>query len=122
MYGMSLKRQIFIWVLMSAILSSLLLGIDNVAKASSDDATSADSALPQREAEYLFLESIEEESLDSGRLCDYTSIKYCCDFDIRSHTNLVYYKKNQRIDNSIDTFKKVGQRLYQLLDIPPPLP
>ena len=111
---------------MSAILSNLLLSIDNVGKASSTDATSTDSALPQREVEYLFLESVEGESLDSSRLRDYTSTttphKYCCDFSTTSsHASLVYYTKNQRIDNSIDTFKKVGQRLYQLLDIPPPL-
>jgi len=124
--GMSLKRHIFIWVLISAILSSPLLSVDNVGKASSTDAPSTDSALPQSEVEYLFLEFIEEESLDSGRLYDYTATKStqkcCCDFNTTGNqVNLAYYVRNQRIDNSIDAFKKVGQRLYQLLDIPPPL-
>jgi len=124
--SMSFERQIFILVLMSALLTSLLLSIDKVGQTSSADATSTDSALPQREVEYLFLESVEKEKLDSNRLRNYTlkatPHMYCCDSSTTiSHTNLVYNIKNQRIDNSIDIFKKVGQRLYQVLDIPPPL-
>ena len=119
---MPLKRQIFICVLMSAVLSSPLLSIDNAGKAFSNDFTSTATAVPQEAVEYLFLESVEGESLDSSRLNYYTSItnphKYCCNFSTtKSSVSLVYYTKNQ----CIDTFKKVGQELYQLIDIPPPL-
>jgi len=119
---MLLKQQVFIWVLISAVLSSLLLSIDNAGTAFSNDFTSTATALPQRAVEYLFLESVEGESLDSSRLNDYTSItnphKYCCKFSTtKSHASVVYYTKNQ----CIDTFKKVGQELYQLIDIPPSL-